>query len=60
MTLQEWMEIAGDLIEDFKDKSVDDGGYSDDELKQYKHFTKIAHSIMAVIHTLKEEDCNAK
>lgn len=48
LTLQEWMEIAQDLIEEYKTSSVEDGGFSEEDLQLYKQFSKVANSIVGL------------
>ena len=48
-TLQEWMEIAQDLIDEYKNS--EDGGFSAEDLQLYQQFSKIANSIIALFNS---------
>ncbi len=55
LTLQEWMEIAQDLIEEYKSSSAEDGGFSAEDLQLYQQFSKIANSIISLFNSSKDK-----
>jgi enolase len=49
LTLQEWMEIAQDLIEEYQDRSIEEGGFQEEDLQLYQQFAKVAKSIISLV-----------
>lgn len=49
------MEIAQDLIEEYKSSSAADGGFSAEDLQLYQQFSKIANSIISLFNSSKDK-----